>query len=116
MWGLRQAAPEDMETARVRMLAHGHDHKDAQETVDEKEEWTGPTWTEEEMNAYIERNGACALLMDGYIVDVTKYAKTHVRFRVLPKCPSRTCALTGELLVAWRRGPVASLCYSSKGE
>ena len=105
-----------METARVRMLAHGHDHKDAQETVDEKEEWTGPTWTEEEMNAYIERNGACALLMDGYIVDVTKYAKTHVRLRFLPKCPSRACTLTGDLLVAWRREPVASLCYPSKCE
>jgi hypothetical protein len=95
------------------MLAHGHDHKDTQESVNEKEEWTGPTWTEKEMNTYIERKGACALLMDGYIVDVTEYAKTHVRLRFLSKC--RTCALTSELLLAWRRGPVASLCYPSKG-
>jgi hypothetical protein len=60
------------------MLAHGHDRSDTQESVDE-EGWTGPTWTEKELNAYIERNGACALLMDGYIVDVTEYDKTYVR-------------------------------------
>ena len=96
------------------MLAHGHDHKDTQESVDEKEKWTGPTWTEKELNAYIERKGACVLLIDGYIVDVTQYAKTHVRLPFLSNC--RTWVLTGELLVAWRGSHDTSLCYPSKFE
>ena len=96
------------------MLAHdGHDHNDTHEGADEEEEWTGPTWTEKELNAYMERNGACVLLIDGYIVDVSEYVKTHVRLPFLPKC--RTGALTGELLLAWGHGAVASLCYPSKG-
>jgi len=115
VWGLRRATQEDITAARVRMLAHGHGHNDTHERVDEKEEWTGPTWTEKELNAYIERNDACVLLIDGYVVDVTEYVKTHVRlpFSPLPRC--RSCVLTGELLVAWGRGAVASLRYPSEG-
>jgi len=75
-WELRRAIPEDITAARVRMLAHGHGYNDTPEGVDE-EGWTGPTWTEKELNAYIERNDACVLLIDGYVVDVTKYVKTH---------------------------------------
>jgi hypothetical protein len=60
------------------MLARDHDHNDAHE-IDEKDAWTGPKWTEKELESYIERNGACVLLIDGYIVDVTGYMKTHVR-------------------------------------
>jgi cytochrome b involved in lipid metabolism len=60
------------------MLARNHDHNGAHEIVDEKDDWTGPKWTEKELKSYIERNGACVLLIDGYVVDVTRYMKTHV--------------------------------------
>jgi cytochrome b involved in lipid metabolism len=61
------------------MLARDHGHNHAHE-IDEKEmdEWTGPKWTEKEMESYIERNRACVLLIDGYVIDVTGYMKTHV--------------------------------------
>jgi hypothetical protein len=62
------------------MARSGHDHRiHAHERVDEKEEWAGPTWTVAEVEEYIERDGACVMLIDGYIVDVTRYVKTHVR-------------------------------------
>ena len=61
------------------MLIRDHDHNDAHEIVDEKDEWTGPKWTEKELKSYIERNGTCVLLIDGYVADVTRYMKTHVR-------------------------------------
>ena len=61
------------------MLARDHDHNNAHEIVDEKDEWTGPKWTEKEFKAYMERNGTCVLLIDGYVIDVTGYMKTHVR-------------------------------------
>jgi len=75
-WGLRRAIPEDIATAQAQMLARDHDHNDAHD-IDEKDAWTGPKWTEKELESYIERNGACVLLIDGYIVDVTGYMKTH---------------------------------------
>jgi hypothetical protein len=80
-WGLRRAIPEDIAEARARMLTHErHEHHiDAHESRGEKEEWTGPTWTEAELKAYVERNSACVMLIDGYVVDVTGYIKTHVR-------------------------------------
>ena len=37
VYGFRRATPEDMEAARVRMLAHGHDRSDTQECVDEED-------------------------------------------------------------------------------
>jgi cytochrome b involved in lipid metabolism len=61
------------------MLAHGHVHNDVHESADEEEKWTGPTWTEEELRAYIEHNDTCIVLIDGYAVDVTRYMKAHVR-------------------------------------
>lgn len=80
-WGLRLATPEDIAAARAHMLLHGHDHNSAHRKMVEKEEWVGPTWTEVELKAYAERNGAgaCVLLIDGYAVDVTGYIKAHVR-------------------------------------
>ena len=51
----------------------------AHERADEKEEWAGPTWTEAELEVYVERKGGCVMLIDGYVVDVTGYVKTHVR-------------------------------------
>lgn len=78
-WGLRRATPEDIAAARAHMLLHEHDHKSAHRKIVEKEEWVGPTWTEAELKAYAERNGACVLLIDGHAVDVTGYIKAHVR-------------------------------------
>ena len=58
---------------------HGHDVAHAHERIGENDEWTGPTWTEKELKSYIERNGACILVIEGYAVDVTRYMKIHVR-------------------------------------
>ena len=60
------------------MISHGHSYNSAHEKVVEEEEWVGPTWTEAELKAYVERNGACVVLIDGYAVDVTGYTKAHV--------------------------------------
>lgn len=60
------------------MLSNGHSDNVAHEKVVEKEEWVGPTWTETELKTYVERNGACVVLMDEYAVDVTGYIKAHV--------------------------------------
>jgi len=83
------------------MARERHDHRvHAHERADEKEEWAGPTWTVAEVEAYVERNGACVMLIDGYIVDVTGYVKTHVRslslFHLLLKCG--VCSLTGSCM------------------
>jgi len=85
------------------MSAHGHDHDDAYEKTDE-EDWAGPTWTKAELEAYVARNDACVVLIDGYVVDVTGYIKTHVRppLSFLLKC--RVCSLTDDLHAAWRCG------------
>jgi hypothetical protein len=32
-----------------------------------------------ELKSYIELNGACVLVIEGYAVDVTRYMKIHVR-------------------------------------
>jgi stearoyl-CoA desaturase (Delta-9 desaturase) len=110
-WGLRRAIPEDIAAARARMLAHERqqDHIDAHERGGEKEEWTGPTWTEAELEAYVERNGACVMLIDGYVVDVTGYIKTHVRSLSFSHCflNCGVCSLTGEVHAAWRCGAAA---------
>ncbi|KAF8481648.1 hypothetical protein DFH94DRAFT_403321 [Russula ochroleuca] len=76
-WGLRRATPGDIAAAQAYMLSHGHNYNGAHGTVVEKEEWTGPTWTEAELKAHVERNGACVVLIDGYAVDVTGYMKAH---------------------------------------
>ena len=60
------------------MMSHGHSYNSAHEKVVEEEEWVGPTWTEAELKAYVEHNGACVVLIDGYAVDVTGYSKAHV--------------------------------------
>jgi stearoyl-CoA desaturase (delta-9 desaturase) len=78
-WGLRRATPKDIAAAQAHMLSHGHNYDGAHGKVVEKEEWVGPTWTEAELRAYVERNGACVVLIDGYAVDVTRYIKAHVR-------------------------------------
>lgn len=82
-WGLRRATPGDIAAARAHMLLHGHDHNSANRKIEivEKEEGSQqePTWTEAELKAYAERNGACVLLIDGYAVDVTGYIEAHVR-------------------------------------
>ena len=59
------------------MLSNRHGDNGAYESVSE-EEWVGPTWTETELKAYVERNGACVVLIDEYAVDVTGYIKAHV--------------------------------------
>jgi stearoyl-CoA desaturase (delta-9 desaturase) len=82
-WGLRRATPGDIAAAQAYMLSHGHNYNGAHGTVVEKEEWTGPTWTEAELKAHVERNGACVVLIDGYAVDVTGYMKAHVGFPFL---------------------------------
>lgn len=79
-WGLRRASAEDIAAARAYMVAHGHDHHGMYERVTEKEEWTGPTWAETDLEAYVKGNGACVVLIDGYAVDVTEYVDAHVRF------------------------------------
>jgi hypothetical protein len=61
------------------MLSHEHKYNAAHGKVVEKEGWVGPTWTEAELRAYVERNGTCFVLIDGYAVDVTRYIKAHVR-------------------------------------
>jgi len=78
-WGLRRAISEDIAAARAHMLERGHGHNlaHAHESVDENDNWTGPTWTEKELRSHIERNGACILVIDGYAVDVTRYMKMH---------------------------------------
>jgi len=82
-WGLRRATPGDIAAARAHMLLHGHDHNNANRKIEivEKDEGSQqePTWTEAELKAYAERNGACVLLIDGYAVDVTGYIEAHVR-------------------------------------
>jgi hypothetical protein len=89
---------------------HGHDHAHAHERVDENDEWTGPTWTEKELKSYIERNGACVLVLEGYAVDVTRYMKIHVRllsyFPFMFFFPASNLATDG-LLAAWRYGAAA---------
>jgi stearoyl-CoA desaturase (delta-9 desaturase) len=90
-WGLRRATIEDIAAARAHMLANRHDQNAARESVVENKEWTGPTWTEAELGAYIERIGACVVLIDGYAVDVTRYLKAHVRF--LSPFMRRICSL-----------------------
>jgi len=71
-WGLRRASAEDIAAARAYMLAHGHDQRAV-----EKEDWTGPTWAETELEAYVKGKGACVVLIDGYAVDVTEYVDAH---------------------------------------
>lgn len=83
-WGLRRATPEDIAAAQAHMLLHGHDHNSAHRKVVEKEEWgrrapSLPTWTEADLKAYAERDGACVLWIDGYAVDATGYIEAHVR-------------------------------------
>ena len=80
-WGLRRTTQEDIAAAQAHMLLHGHDHNSAHWNVVEKEECGRqvPTWTEAELKAYTERNGACVLWIDGYAVDVTGYLEAHVR-------------------------------------
>jgi hypothetical protein len=86
-----------------------HDHRIHTHEKNDEEEWAGPTWTMAEVEAYVERNGACVMLIDGYIVDVTGYVKIHVRslslFHFLLKCG--ICSLTGDLHTAWRCGAAA---------
>ena len=81
-WGLRRATPEDIAAAQAHMLLHGHDHNSAHRKI---EEWGRrvPTWTEVELKAYAERNGACVLWIDGYAVDATGYIEAHVRPQTL---------------------------------
>jgi len=77
-WGLRRATIEDIAAARAHMLTNRHDQNAARERVVENKEWTRPTWTEAELEAYIKRrSGACVVLIDGYAVDVTRYLKAH---------------------------------------
>ena len=80
-WGLRRATPGDIAAAQAHMLLRGHDHNSAHRKIVEKEELGEqvPTWTEAELKAYAERNGACVLWIDGYAVDVTGYIEAHVR-------------------------------------
>ena len=61
------------------MLAHGHDHHGAYERAAE-EEWVGPTWTEAELKACVKESDGCVILIDNYVVDVTRYIDMHVRF------------------------------------
>ena len=77
-WGLRRATQGDIAAAQAHMISHGHSYNGAHEKVVEEKEWAGPTWTETELKAYVERNGACVVLIDGYAVDVTGYTKAHV--------------------------------------
>jgi stearoyl-CoA desaturase (Delta-9 desaturase) len=92
--GLRYARAEDITASRAYMLAR--DHHGAHDKAVEEEEWVGPTWTEAEMEAYVKESDACILVIDKYVLDVTRYIDIHVRFSLFPHF--------GNLLtiVAWR--------------
>jgi stearoyl-CoA desaturase (Delta-9 desaturase) len=79
VWGLRYASADDIAAARVRMLAHGHDHHGTYEKAVEEEGWVGPTWTEAELEACVKESDGCVILIDKYAVDVTRYIDIHVR-------------------------------------
>ncbi|KAI0275182.1 fatty acid desaturase-domain-containing protein [Gloeopeniophorella convolvens] len=83
-YGLRRANPTDVAAAREYMIAqeklglgHHHHHHAVPEKPVEADEWTGPTWSEAELRKYVKESSKCVVVVDGYAVDVTSYAKVH---------------------------------------
>ncbi|KAH9958400.1 hypothetical protein BGW80DRAFT_161237 [Lactifluus volemus] len=66
--GLRYARAEDITASRAYMRG-AYDKA--------VEEWVGPTWTETELEAYVKESDACILVIDKYVLDVTRYIDIH---------------------------------------
>lgn len=107
--GLRRAREDDIRSAVAWMKLHGghghhpHPHvsSDAYESSDSKdgctvcssseeselsgmesEGWIGEIWNEDNLKEYVlARPDKCVVVIDGYVVDVTKYMSEHVSYR-----------------------------------
>ena len=69
---------EDVREAKEHMakkIHHGHYHLED----DSAEEWKGETWGMDDIQRYRRnKSGRCVILVQGFIVDVTRYLGEHV--------------------------------------
>ena len=76
---------------------------------EQDDEWSGHTWSREQLTAYATSKGRYVLLLRGYAVDVTHYMTEHVRLHDshIP------CLFGGTLtcLLAWRCRATATVFY-----
>jgi stearoyl-CoA desaturase (delta-9 desaturase) len=78
---LKQATIEDIRDARLWTSTH-HSESSSETEI---ETWEGPCWTSEDLKDHLSGNpGRCLLYIDGYILDVSAYLKTHVMRFLLP--------------------------------
>lgn len=77
MAGLRQAREGDIIDALRHMKQKVHHHGEKEKT--DKIEWTGQAWERQDLEKYLAQYpSACLLLLDEYIIDVTRYLGEHV--------------------------------------
>ena len=51
---------------------------------DEESEWEGPVWNEDDLRKYVNaKPGRCVVILDGYVIDVTRYLGEHVGILLL---------------------------------
>jgi hypothetical protein len=79
-------------------------------TSDEEEgEWNGEIWDASQVEDYMEEvGGRCAVLVDGYIVDVTSYLADHVSCISLLQQNCQFVDRGTACLAAWGSGDIAS--------
>uniref|UniRef100_D8PRD9 Cytochrome b5 heme-binding domain-containing protein n=1 Tax=Schizophyllum commune (strain H4-8 / FGSC 9210) TaxID=578458 RepID=D8PRD9_SCHCM len=73
--GLRRARDADLRAALAHMQLKGHHHHETSDEEDD-EPWTGPVWGVAELKAKASQ-GACLLIIEGYVVDATAYLGEH---------------------------------------
>lgn len=93
--GLRRAREEDVSSALTWMHQKLHIHHQESDYSsssedDEREDWTGPTWGEDELEIFVKaKPGRCVVIIDGFAIDVTGYLGEHVRIYPI-RAPCRT--------------------------
>ncbi|GBE86650.1 Acyl-CoA desaturase [Sparassis crispa] len=89
IYGLRIAREEDIQAAKAHMIRQ-ETHttvrqlslptQDAAGGNEDEDKWSGEAWTWDDVNQYVlarRGTGACMVVIDGYVVDVTGYLGEH---------------------------------------
>ena len=76
--GLRRARDADLRAALAHMQLKGHHHHETSDEEDE-EPWNGPVWSVADLKDKASQ-GACLLVIEGYVVDATAYLGEHVSY------------------------------------
>jgi hypothetical protein len=71
----------DIKEAKAWMNGKDHHRSPQDVSTETEDEWTGETWDDAQTTRYLEANPSASLiLLDSYIVDVSRYLKEHVSY------------------------------------